>query len=34
MLVRTVADGGQSYYINGKHENTIPELWTAIIDKR
>jgi len=30
MLVRTIADGGQSYYIKGKHEETIPELWTSI----
>jgi len=30
MLVRTVADGGQSYYVKGKHEENIPELWTAI----
>jgi len=30
MLVRTVANGGQSYYIKGKHEETIPQLWTAI----
>ncbi|MFA5876175.1 MAG: hypothetical protein WC901_05810 [Candidatus Margulisiibacteriota bacterium] len=30
MLVRTVADGGDSYYINGKHADTIPSLWQAI----
>ncbi|MDR4503635.1 MAG: deoxyhypusine synthase family protein [Candidatus Scalindua sp.] len=30
MLVRTVADGGISYYIKGKHSETIPELWSAI----
>lgn len=30
MLVRTVADGGKSFYINGRHEETIPALWTAI----
>ncbi|GJQ57659.1 MAG: hypothetical protein SCALA701_04600 [Candidatus Scalindua sp.] len=30
MLVRTVADGGQSYYIKGKHSETIPALWNAI----
>jgi len=30
MLVRTVADGGESYYIQGRHEQTIPELWTAL----
>jgi hypothetical protein len=30
MLVRTVADGGRSFYIRGRHKNTIPALWTAI----
>tara|TARA_B100000686_G_scaffold178307_1_gene185197 strand:+ start:1309 stop:2277 length:969 start_codon:yes stop_codon:yes gene_type:complete len=30
MLARTVADGGQSFYIKGKHDATIPALWTAI----
>jgi hypothetical protein len=30
MLVRTVADGGKSYYVQGEHKDTIPELWTAI----
>jgi hypothetical protein len=30
MLVRTVADGGDSFYINGRHAQTIPALWTAI----
>jgi hypothetical protein len=30
MLVRTVADGGKSFYIKGKHSDTIPALWTAI----
>jgi len=30
LLVRTVADGGESYYIKGKHEDTIPALWRAI----
>jgi hypothetical protein len=30
MLVRTVADGGQSYYVQGRHADTIPALWTAI----
>ncbi len=30
MLVRTVADGGRSYYVNGRHADTIPALWTAI----
>lgn len=30
MLVRTVADGGESFYIKGKHAETIPALWAAI----
>lgn len=30
MLVRTVADGGKSYYLNGKHSDTIPDIWQAI----
>lgn len=30
MLVRTVADGGKSFYIRGKHADTIPSLWQAI----
>ena len=30
MLVRTVADGGESFYIKGKHSDTIPALWGAI----
>lgn len=30
MLVRTVADGGQSHYVCGRHADTIPQLWSAI----
>lgn len=30
MLVRTVADGGESYYVRGRHDKTIPQLWTAL----
>ncbi|MBF0102437.1 MAG: deoxyhypusine synthase family protein [Desulfobacterales bacterium] len=30
MLVRTIADGGNGYYIKGKHLETIPALWEAI----
>jgi hypothetical protein len=32
MLVRTVADGGKSYYIRGMHADTVPALWSAIHD--
>jgi hypothetical protein len=30
MLVRTVADGGQGFYIKGKHGETVPSLWNEI----
>ena len=30
MLVRTTADGGESFYIKGPHAETIPSLWTAL----
>jgi hypothetical protein len=30
MLVRTVAQGGKSLYIQGNHAETIPGLWSAI----
>jgi len=30
MLVRTVADGGKSFYVRGKHGDTIPALWQEI----
>ncbi len=30
MLVRTVADGGKSWYVKGDHAETIPQLWTAL----
>lgn len=30
MLARTVADGGHSFYVSGRHEKTFPALWTAI----
>ncbi len=31
ILVRTVADGGKSYYIQGDHKATVPALYDAII---
>jgi hypothetical protein len=31
LLCRTVADGGQSYYIRGDHRDTIPALWQALV---
>ncbi|UCD16139.1 MAG: deoxyhypusine synthase family protein [Candidatus Omnitrophota bacterium] len=30
MLVRTVADGGESFYVKGRHSETIPALWKSI----
>lgn len=30
MLIRTVADGGESFYVQGPHAATIPQLWTAM----
>jgi hypothetical protein len=32
ILVRTVADGGESFYIQGDHRQTIPALYHAILD--
>ncbi|MCZ2341287.1 MAG: hypothetical protein LC104_05755 [Bacteroidales bacterium] len=31
ILVRTVADGGESFYIQGDHRQTLPALWQACI---
>src|SRR3989338_346927 len=30
MLVRTVAEGGKSFYVKGRHEDTIPGLWSVL----
>jgi hypothetical protein len=30
LLVRTVANGGEGFYIKGRHEDTVPALWRAI----
>lgn len=30
ILIRTVADGGKSYYVCGDHQATIPRLWTLL----
>lgn len=32
LLIRTVVDGGQSFYVRGAHDHTIPALWSAITD--
>ena len=33
VLVRTVADGGESFYIRGQHRATVPNLHRLIIEK-
>lgn len=33
LLVRTVADGGRAWYVKGRHQRVIPELWTALTEK-
>ena len=33
ILVRTVADGGKSYYVCGEHQRTIPELYDEIMKR-
>lgn len=33
LLVRTLADGGASIYIQGRHAETIPELWCALNER-
>ncbi len=33
ILVRTVADGGESYYIQGDHRSTVPALYHYIVGK-
>ena len=30
MLVRTVADGGEGYYLRGDHRETVPALWAEV----
>ncbi len=34
MLVRTVRDDGEGYYVRGFHSTTIPQLWTAMTAPR
>ena len=34
MLIRTVADGGMSWYVKGPHAETVPALWTAVVGKQ
>lgn len=30
ILVRTVADGGESFYVQGDHKDTVPAVWGAV----
>jgi hypothetical protein len=32
ILVRTVADGGESFYVQGDHGDTVPAVWKAAIE--
>ena len=34
MLVRTVADGGQSFYFHGPHRATLPALWRLLTERQ
>ena len=34
MLVRTVAEGGESFYVRGRHADTVPALWTSLKDTK
>jgi hypothetical protein len=34
ILVRTVADGGRSFYVRGDHKATLPALWRKLIDRK
>src|SRR5438270_897311 len=31
ILVRTVADGGESFYVQGDHAETVPAVWKAAV---
>jgi hypothetical protein len=33
ILVRTVADGGESFYVRGDHASTVPTLYHLIVEK-
>ncbi len=34
ILVRTVADGGESFYVQGDHKDTVPAVWQAALTAR
>ena len=33
IMARTVADGGESFYVRGKHSETVPELYAKLLEK-
>jgi hypothetical protein len=33
ILLRTVADGGESFYVRGDHAATVPALYDAIVKR-
>jgi hypothetical protein len=33
ILVRTVADGGRSFYFAGDHRATLPSLWHEVVSR-
>jgi hypothetical protein len=33
MLIRTVANGGESFYVCGPHVQTVPQLWKATVEE-
>ena len=33
ILLRTVADGGESYYVRGEHKHTVPALYDLILER-
>jgi hypothetical protein len=34
ILARTVADGGESFYVQGDHKDTLPAVWKAATESR
>jgi hypothetical protein len=34
ILVRTVADGGESFYVQGDHKDTVPAVWKAAVQSQ
>jgi hypothetical protein len=33
IMARTVADGGESFYVRGRHYETVPELYAKLLEK-